>query len=139
MSMFSELFNLGHTRTVLQAVAFYFVYLLLLTALAAVVGVVTAYVTGVSEGGRYTFAVQAGVIVMIVLCTLIASLIAQKKGIIKDPLNMILIILTAAFSAAGAGILGLIIPAYLSTRPQGGSAAAGDPIAADGFNTSENL
>ena len=60
--------------------------------------------------------IQAGAVLSAIVATSLTVLIAQAKGMMKGFWTLSLIVLTFGLALLGGGLLGLIIPTYLSSR-----------------------
>jgi len=59
---------------------------------------------------------RVGAIGSLVVCTALAFVVARDKKILGQFRSILLILGTAVLAGIGGGLLGMIIPAYLSTR-----------------------
>jgi uncharacterized membrane protein len=115
--MFKNLTSFSYKRNWKEAIGFYLAYFLLGLMLSGISGVIfgtLSEATTFREGfnsGRH-----AGAVVSIVFCLVIAvSLLVQKK-MHQNFGYVILALLSAMLAAFGGALLGLIIPAFMTTR-----------------------
>jgi MFS family permease len=111
--MFSQLGNFGYKRTALQAVGFYIAYLVFTIITAALAGMVLGGVTGNND---FEFGKKVGIVVAIVMTLVFSFLILQAKKMTNNYMYLLLAVVAGILSFVGGGLLGLIIPAYLTTR-----------------------
>ncbi|GHA16337.1 hypothetical protein GCM10008090_27680 [Arenicella chitinivorans] len=109
---FTSLFDLGYERSGKQAVAFYFVYLIILLCAGFLSGQIT---TGVF-GGSIDVAFIVGVVLAVLVCTALSVFVCVKKSILKSYRSIGLIFLTLVTSAIMGALIGLITVSYLTTR-----------------------
>jgi hypothetical protein len=112
--MFANLMNLGFERSAKQGIGFYLAYLFVGILLGALVGAISAVITG---DGSFEAGVRIGNITAIIMCLLLAGLIAHKKGMFRSFSSLLLIIASGLFAVLLGGVGGLMPVAYLSTRP----------------------
>ena len=103
-------------RTPWQAFGFYLAYFLLMLVVAEIVAFACAIVFGVSDANAYSYGLGVGAIIASVGSTYIAFLILKYKGSLKDFSSILYMVATLALGLFGGALLGMIIPAYLSTR-----------------------
>lgn len=116
--MFSQLGNFGYKRTALQAVGFYIAYLVFTIITAALASMVLGGVTGNND---FEFGKKVGIVVAIVMTLIFSFLILQAKKMTNNYMYLLLAVVAGILSFVGGGLLGLIIPAYLTT--QGGASS----------------
>ena len=111
--MFRRLTDFGYQRTLVEALGFYLVYLILGIVVAAMLGALSGPLTGNSgfEGG-----LLVGTIFAIVACPVLSFAILYKKGLLRHVGFLLVALLSVAGAAAGGLLLGLIFVAFLSTR-----------------------
>lgn len=116
--MFKHLFDLGHPRTAVQAVGFYIAYLVLLVLVAALIGGIAGML--IPNLSSFAAGARVGAVVAIIACVIIALLILKRKKLLGNFGLILLAVLTGFLAMVGGGLLGLIVPAYLTTvKPHG--------------------
>ena len=112
--MFRRLTDFGHQRTLVEALGFYLVYLILGIVVAAMLGALAGPLTGNSgfEGGMLV-----GTVFAVVACPVLSFAILFKKGLLRHIGYVLVALLSVAGAAAGGLLLGLIFVAFLTTRP----------------------
>jgi hypothetical protein len=108
------LFNFNYKRGVWGAIGFYFVYVILFFILTLVVGYFVSQGKSVSEAQEAGMA--AGRIMGIGFPTLIAFLVVFAKKLFKDPVTLVVALLTPVLAYFGAMIIGFLPVAFLTTR-----------------------
>mgnify|MGYP001582839902 CR=1 FL=1 len=112
--MFKDLNNFSLVRTGWSIVGFYLAWFLFLLLLGAVIGGFMGIV--LSSPDSASIIIQAGAVLSAIVATSLTVLIAQAKGMMKGFWTLSLIVLTFGLALLGGGLLGLIIPTYLSSR-----------------------
>ena len=110
--MFTRLTDLGFKRTATQALGFYLAYLFL--------GMLVGFLSGAVAGmlgliENYSSGVDAGALAIIPLCIVLAITIGVKKGIALEFKMLVLYAITGICAVFLGALLGLVIPAYLTT------------------------
>lgn len=126
--MFNNLPNFGYTRSRKEAFGFYIGWLITIMLVGAVAGVLVEALRGFPtktfiEGFQSGVGTLVGSVVAVVFSGFICSRILYKKGMISTSMAVVYILGTLILSVLGGGVLGLIIPAYLTTRPVAGTTA----------------
>ena len=111
--MFTRLTDLGFKRSPLQAVGFYLAYLLLGVLISGLAAPIAA-VLGLADSS-FLSAVQVGAAVIIPFCVGIAIGIGVKKGIPFEFKMLVFYVITGICALFLGALLGLVIPAYLTT------------------------
>lgn len=114
--MFTELSNFGLIRTKTQALGFYFAYLLLILVLGALTGLALALVVKDTESAAFDKGLGIGAIVGAIVCAWITYTVLRHKGAMKKFSSTVYIVAALGLGLLGGGILGLIIPSYLTTK-----------------------
>jgi hypothetical protein len=115
--MFTELTNLARKRSAKEAVGFYLAYLLADLILVGLGGVFGSMLTGSSPyEQQFMLGVGTGVAISIVFCLLLSFLIIFQKKIYWNPRYILAALFGGALSFFGGGLLGMLMPAFLSTR-----------------------
>ncbi len=109
-----------------QAVIFYILYLLIVFVVAGIAGAVCGLVAnqfGADLDASRKFSKLGGWVMAVILCPTLSILISVAK---KTGAGRGLLFVLGAFvlSVGGGGLLGLVIPAFLTTRPQAQTAAS---------------
>lgn len=115
--MFSGLKDLSLKRTAKQAVGFYIAYAILIMIIAGLLGGVSRIFQNILNpgGDLVSLAVSIGQIVATIATLILAGLILAKKQLLKQPLYLILALVSGMLSYFAGAILGLIVVAYFST------------------------
>ncbi|OGG49403.1 hypothetical protein A3C18_01235 [Candidatus Kaiserbacteria bacterium RIFCSPHIGHO2_02_FULL_54_11b] len=117
--MFKNLANFSYKRSVKEAIGFYIAWFAVLLLVSIVASLVASSLTQTDastfEEG-YALGVKIGAVIAFFSSTFLAVMIAKDKKILSNFGPILLVLLTALLAALGGGLLGLIIPAYLSTR-----------------------
>ncbi|MBP9757955.1 MAG: hypothetical protein KBD06_05115 [Candidatus Pacebacteria bacterium] len=108
--MFKDLEDFGAVRTWKQAVGFYLAFLGMYLLVGATTGVVVALSTGSAESDLI-YRVAGPLVVLMTAAICILMITKKKLGF----MFWILGVLACGLSVIGGGILGLLIPAYIST------------------------
>ena len=115
--MFRRLTDLGHQRTLVEAIGFYLVYLVLGIVVAAALGAVAGPLAVVSGGSGFEGGMLVGTIFAVVACPALSFAILFKKGLLGHVGYVLVAVLSVAGAAVAGLILGLIFVAFLTTRP----------------------
>ena len=110
--MWSELTNFGFKRTKKQAFGFYLAYLVLIMLIGFVVGAASSVITGMDS---FSAGVKVGTVVALIACVYITYQVVQKKNLFSFG-YLLLILLSGALAVTAGGILGLIVPAVITTK-----------------------
>ena len=111
--MFTRLTDLGFKRSPLQALGFYFAYLLL-GAFISGIAAPLAVALGIADSG-FSSGVQVGAAVIIPFCIAMAIGIGVKKGIALEFKMLVFYVVTGIFAYLLGALLGMVVPAYLTT------------------------
>lgn len=106
--MFKHLTNFGYKRNTKEAFGFYLAYLVLVLLVGGLAGAMFA--TDFSSG------VIVGTRVAVVVSVFLSCVVLYKKNLFNNFGYLLLVAVSGIAAYFGGGILGLIIPAYLSTR-----------------------
>lgn len=112
--MFKQLTNLSHKRTLLQAVGFYVAYLLLTMVVAMGLAAVLGTATGNADS--YAFGMRIGTVISMIMSLALSLAILHKKKLTNNFVFILLAFIAMVLANFGGGLLGLIIPTYLSTK-----------------------
>ncbi|HUC20471.1 MAG TPA: hypothetical protein VMR98_03190 [Candidatus Polarisedimenticolaceae bacterium] len=110
--MFKQPFNFALKRTTKEAVGFYIIQLILVVAASAAAGAIYATATGSQS---FNEGVKLGTIVA-GCWSLAVGILAASKRKKKNAGTVILAVLSGFLGVLGGGLLGLLLPAYLTTR-----------------------
>lgn len=115
INIFRNLNNLSYQRSTLEAFGFYLAWLLLIMVASSALAYILALYFVENIGDEFKFGVRVGSILAVVVCTVLATLVAYKKkvGIFSTVLYALG---TFILTALVGGLLGLIIPSFLTTR-----------------------
>ncbi len=119
--MFKKLTEFGYVRSYKEALGFYLAWLFTTIFAAAIIGATAGVLFKGLDAGifeSYDLGVKIGATVAILACTTFSVLICKAKGRLGDFSSIILILCTAFLALFLGGILGLLIPSYLTTIPQ---------------------
>jgi hypothetical protein len=111
--MFRHLTDFGHQRTLVEAIGFYLVYLVLGFILAAGLGFLAGFV---DSGFGFEGGLALGTTVAIGICPVLAFSILGAKGLLNHLGYVFVAVLSVVGAAIGGLILGLVFVAFLSTR-----------------------
>lgn len=113
--MFKDLFNLEKKRTPVEAIGFYFAYLLFVMLIAGL----SAFLIGFDSSMNFNKGFQAGMVIgqymAVGACLLLSFLILFKKKRVHSFGLVLVAILSGVFAIFLGGLLGLIPAAYLTT------------------------
>jgi hypothetical protein len=116
--MFRRLTDLGHQRTLVEAIGFYLAYLILGIAIAAALGAVAGpLVVALGGGSAFDGGMLIGTIFAVVACPVLSFAVLIKKGLLGHIGYLIVAVLSVAGAAVLGLILGLVFVAFLTTRP----------------------
>lgn len=111
--MLNKLFTYGKQLNTLQAIAFYFVHFIIGLLIIIVLSSTLEFfnIIGTPQAGLIL-----GNALAVIFSFIIATLISDKKNFFRKYSTYPLLLLNLILSAFGGLLLGLIIPAYLSTK-----------------------
>jgi hypothetical protein len=112
--MFSNLTEFGFKRSTKQAFGFYLAYLLVGIIFGVLLSMVGSIVVGV-EDEAFDFGVRMGTLASTILSVTLSYLILKDKKATANFGNILLALASGLLAVLGGGLLGLIIPAYLTT------------------------
>ncbi|OGC05723.1 hypothetical protein A2526_05555 [candidate division WOR-1 bacterium RIFOXYD2_FULL_36_8] len=108
--MFKNLTDFGYKRSALQALGFYLAYLLL----TIMIGFLAGGIMGMFGYG-FMDGLKVGTLSAIVISTLLSIFTVKAKNLLNFT-NILFIIATGILAFFGGAFLGLILPAYLTTK-----------------------
>ena len=112
--MFNDLTNFGLVRSTAQAIGFYIAYLCVAIVIAMTIGLTVAMLA--PNPGDYNQSVAMGAITSAAICALLAFLTLKQKNRLGTFSSIVSIIVSTALALLGGGLLGLLVPAYLTTQ-----------------------
>ena len=112
--MFQRLTDFGYARSGKEAFGFYLAYLLLII----IVGALASATFGSFVHPHYAFytGTKIGTLTAIIICIALSYLIVGQKKLTGKFSYILLTLCSGILAMVGGGLLGLIIPAYLSTK-----------------------
>ena len=111
--MFKHLTNFKYKRKGWEPFGFYLAYLLLVILITTITG---GIIGSFNRPDTLLAGIRAGTIVAVVFCLALSYIVANAKKLTKSYSNLVLILLSGVLAIWGGGLLGLIIPAYLSSK-----------------------
>lgn len=117
--MFKNLTDFSYKRNRKEAFGFYFAYVFLAMIIGGVLG---ALLSTTSDAKTFQEGIDAGLesnvvpVVTILYVTLISVLVFLKRKLHRSFRYIVLIVLNCFFAFLGGAILGLILPAFMTTR-----------------------
>ena len=115
--MFRRLTDLGYQRSLVEAIGFYLVYLILGIVVAAALGAVAGPLAVASGGSDFDGGMLVGTIFAIIACPVLSFAVLVKKGLLGHVGYVLVAVLSVAGAAVAGLIVGLIFVAFLTTRP----------------------
>jgi hypothetical protein len=112
--MFRQLSDFRTPRTAPQAILFYGVYLSLGLIASALLGAASAAITG---NNSFEQGLVVGQVFAIIYSALFSLALLRAKRQLGNGRYVVIGVAGIAAAAAGGLLLGLIVPAFLSTRP----------------------
>ena len=112
--MFGQLSDFGHQRSAVQALGFYLAYLLTGIIFLALLGAVAGMIV---PGFGFEGGLTLGTIGAVIISPVLALLVLRAKGLLGNIGFLVLALLSGGAAAVGGLILGLIVAAFLTTRP----------------------
>ncbi len=115
--MFKNLTNFSYKRNWKEAVGFYLAFFLV----GVIVGAIAGALVGIQSGAKtfdegYTAGLGAGAVVTIVYSLAIAFTVLIQRKLHANFGYIVLALFSGLLAAVGGGLLGLIIPAFMTTR-----------------------
>ncbi len=114
--MFKNLTDFGLKRDFKEALIFYIVYLVLFILSGGLIAGLLASFTNSERA--FQMGLKITNVLVFVAVFVISFLIVKEKRLLTDIRYVGLILLSGLLAVWGGGILGLIIPAILTTRPK---------------------
>ena len=115
--MFKNLTNFSYKRNWKEAIGFYLAYCIVGFILGGIGGAFSGIQSGATTFGEgFSSALRVGAMIAIVYCLAIAILVLVQRKLYKNFWYVILALLGAILAAFGGSLLGLIIPAFMTTR-----------------------
>lgn len=114
--MFKNLTDFSYKRNWQEAIGFYLAYLLLGMVLAGIAGALTGILSGANTFSRgFNQGLGVGATISVVFSLIISGLLLKEKKLFRN-FGYVLLILLGGILAVGGLLLGLVIPAFISTR-----------------------
>lgn len=116
--MFKNLFDFTYQRTVKEAFGFYIAYLLLILISGVILGGALGgfFVAEDTFEAGYDFGVKIGIIFAVIVCLYISISLVVKKKLYTNFGFVLLSLCSGILALIGGALLGLIIPAFFTTR-----------------------
>jgi hypothetical protein len=117
--MFKNLTNFSYKRNWKEALGFYLAFGLLAMFLGGLVGILQAAMSTGQDITVSKYLNEHGSLIMIMsslYCFIVAIIILGKKKLFKNFGYILLSVLTAILAVVGGALLGLIVPAFMTTR-----------------------
>lgn len=115
--MFKNLMSFSYERNWKEAIGFYLAYFLLGLIFGAIAGALTAIVSGGNSYSQgYNAGLGAGAVVSVVFSLVVSALVLKEKRLYKNFGYIVLAFLSGVLASFGGSLLGLIIPAVLTTK-----------------------
>jgi hypothetical protein len=110
--MFKHLTELSYTRSIKEAIGFYLAYLLLIIIAGAIAGFLFG---GINSVNSFYAGIDIGTIISVIASLILTYLIFMAKKRTKSFASLLLTLVAGFLAMIGGGILGLLIPAYITT------------------------
>jgi hypothetical protein len=111
--MFNKLTDFSYRRNWKEAIGFYIAYFILGLVIGGLVGALSGVL---NPSGGFDEGLKMGSIVAVLLTLTISTLVLTKRGLSKSFGYIILVPLSGILAILGGGFLGLILPAFMTTR-----------------------
>ena len=118
--MFEKLTDFAYTRSTKQAIGFYIVWLLVLIVISGSLALsyeIVAADPGKTFAEGYAVGIRIGSIFAFIASAFFVVRVAMAKKRFSDSKMILYVLGTLVLVIIGGGLLGLIIPAYLTTLP----------------------
>jgi hypothetical protein len=128
--MFKQLTELSLKRNWKQAIGFYIAWVLVIVVSLAVFGYllgILTYSPGKTGAEGFASGAKAGGIASLFVTLAFSIIILRAKGILGSFKSILLVLGTAILALMGGGLLGMLIPAYLTTMSGPSSTALANP------------
>lgn len=114
--MFKDLADFSKKRSGKQALGFYMVYFLISLFIGALGGAISSLISGAATPSEnFSLGLRVGAVVAILYSLVISSLVVTYRKLYKNILYLVLILVSGVFAVFGGSLLGLIIPALLTS------------------------
>lgn len=110
--MFTGLLDFDYRRTGRQAIGFYLFYLLLTIVASAIAG----GLTGLFVAGGVDLGIRVGTFVAVIVSLALSAAVLSKRGRFAHPGYVLLSLVCALGALFAGGLVGIVAPAFLSTR-----------------------
>ena len=125
--MFKKLTDFSYKRGGKEAFGFYLAYFLVGLILGGIGGALSSVQSGATTFSQgFNSGLGIGAMIAIVYCLVIACVVLAQRKLYKNFGYVILALLSAILAAFGGSLLGMIIPAIMTTR---GASAEAQPAA----------
>src|SRR5258708_838054 len=114
--MVKKLTDFAYVRSGKEAFGFYLVYLLFIIILSAVISGVFIGIGNIYPVQGFSSGLRLGTGVAITCCVILSFLIISQKKLAGNFGHILLSLLAGLLASLGGGLLGLIIPAILTTK-----------------------
>lgn len=118
--MFDELSDLAFKRTRVQALGFYLAWLFLTILVAILLSFIATHTFLASPEmmatEQFEMGLRIGGVLAIAFCMGLSYVVARAKGAHMEYKTLLLVVLAGLLASLGGGLLGLVIPSYLTTR-----------------------
>jgi uncharacterized Tic20 family protein len=111
--MFKKLTDFTYKRSKKEALGFYLAYLFLLLIVAFLC---TTVAVMIGNNPSFDQGVRIGTVVAIVFVLALSWLILKNKKLFNSFSYLVLMILAGILAYFGGGVIGLILPAYFTTK-----------------------
>lgn len=110
--MFKNLTNFSYKRNWKEAIGFYLAFFLVCIILGAIAGASV----GISGAMDVYKSRRAGTVVSVIFCLIVSGLLLKEKKLFKNFGYILLALLSGLLAVFGGSLLGLIIPAFMTTK-----------------------
>ena len=125
--MFKKLFEFGYTRSAVEAIGFYIVWLLLFVCAGGIVGAIIGFVTASTSPETLALIMRSALLLVTVLTAVLGFKLLQKKRLFKSPLALILSAVGIVLTLFGGALFGLIPFAFITTLAPKSDEKEGEP------------
>ncbi len=115
--MFKNLMVFSYKRNWKEAIGFYIVFILICLVLGGIGGALSYNGSSTANAQQtYEQGVHVGTWIALIYCLVIAGILVNTKKLYTNFGYILLVIATGILSVFGGALLGLIIPAIITTR-----------------------
>lgn len=110
--------DLAYSRNAKEALGFYLAWLFAVILCSGIIGFLfgSSLPSHLSMHSSFASGARLGALLACLICTAFSVLICYKKHLFGEFSTVLFVLSTALLGAFGGSIIGLIIPAYLTTR-----------------------